>query len=150
MYQPWHKRHSLPPYCSWHETSNILPDNKVNANNNDQCPKKEHFNTSGGQIWQMDRAVYRTTSTREWRQEPLRSKQSPSPWGIVQLAIQNEACARKTMSNTHFKQSSKREMDWGLCSERYRWGQKPSSRRRGSEEAGAGRYSDRWTLRIDI
>ena len=54
MYQPWHKRRSLPAFCPYLVTSNIAPNYKVNANYNVHCSKDEHFATPVGQISEND------------------------------------------------------------------------------------------------
>jgi len=95
-----------------------LPNNKVNTNYNGQCSEKEHFVTSGGQIWLINKAVHPMTSSRESRQVQLGSRKSPSPWGIAQLAIQKEPCGWQTTRNSLLRQWTEREMDWGLCWER--------------------------------
>jgi len=131
MYQPWHKRRSVPPYYPYLATSSKSPNNKVNANYNSQWSRKGHFATSSGQIWQIDKAVHTTTSSSEWRQERLGSRKCPSLWGIVQHAIQKEACGQVTKRNAILMQWRERIMDRGLCWERNRWGKKASWRRRG-------------------
>jgi len=148
MYQPWHKRCSLPPYCPYLATSNISPNNKVNANYNGQCCEKELFTTTGGQPWHFNQAVHPTTSSNEWRQERLGSRESPNPWVFAQIVIQNEACGRETMTNPHLNQWRERKMDWRLCWERDRSGKKESWRRRGSDSARAGWYKESWQHRI--
>jgi len=46
MYEPWHKRLSLPPFGPYLATSNISPNIKVNKWFNAQCSEKEHFSSS--------------------------------------------------------------------------------------------------------
>jgi len=69
--------------------------------------------------------------------------------GIAQLAIQKEACGQETKKHKLLKQWREKQMDWWLCWERNRWGKKASWRRRGSDQAAAGRYRGSWKLRID-
>jgi len=61
-----------------------------------------------------------------------------------------EACGRETTRNALLTQWREREMDWGLCWERNRWGKKASWRRRGSGSARAGRYDACWDRAIDV
>jgi len=52
--------------------------------------------------------------------------------------------------NPRLKQWRKREMDWGLCWERNRWGKKVSWRCRGSSSARTGWYDACWNRAIDV
>jgi len=78
-----------------------------------------------------------------------RKQKESEPLGIAQLATQNKACGRETTWNALLKQWREREMDWGCCWERNRWGKKPSRRCRGSNQAGAGSHRGGWKHRID-
>jgi len=80
----------------------------------------------------------------------LGSRDSPTTWGIAQLEIQKEAWGGETTRNALLKQWREREMDWGLCWERNRWGKKPSWRHRGSGSARAGQYDACWNRAIDV
>jgi len=149
MYQPGHKRHSLHPYCPHLATSNISPNNKVNANYNGQGSEKGLFASSGGQIWQIDKEVYQTTSSSEWWQERLGGRQSLSPCSIVHLKIQRDDCGRETSRKALLKQWCQTEMVLGLCWERNCWGMKASGSHRGRSAARATRYEPCWNRRID-
>jgi hypothetical protein len=81
-----------------------LPNNTVNANYNGQCNEKELFTTSAGQLGQIDKAIYPTMSSCARRQQRLGGRKSPSPWRIVQLHIQQEACGGEHTRNTLLKQ----------------------------------------------
>jgi len=149
MYQPWHKSRSLPPYCQYLATSNILPNNKVSANYNGHCSEKDLFASSDLQIRQINNAVHPLTSSSEWRQERLGGRKSPSPWCNAQLEIQKEACGRETTRNALLKQWRECEIDWGLCWERNCCSKKASWRCRGSGPARAERYEACWNHGID-
>ena len=110
-YQPWYKRHSLPPYCPYLATSNISCNNKVNTHDNGQCSEKELLATAGWQIWQNNKPFHTTTSSGKWGQERLGSREPASPWGIMHHAIQKEACRRDAMRNSLLKQWSERQID---------------------------------------
>jgi len=84
------------------------------------------------------------TSSSEWTQERLGSRNSLSPAGIAQCAIKNDACGRDRSRNVLPKQWREREMECGLCWETNHWGKNASWRRRGSDQAGAGRYRSSW------
>jgi len=71
MYQPWHKRCSLPPYWPYLVISSISPNNKVNTNYNSQNSDKVLFATSGWQRWQINTTIHTTMSPSECRQVQL-------------------------------------------------------------------------------
>ena len=139
-YQPWHKRCSFPPCGPFLATSNISPNKEVNTRHNGQCSEKEPFASSGGQIWQIDKAFHPTTSSGESRQEWLGGRKGLSVGRIAQITIQKEACGRETTGNALFKQPRERDMDRGLCGARDRSGKTASSRCRDSDNARAGIY----------
>jgi len=149
MYQPWHKRHSLPPYCPYLERLNISPYNEVNTINNGQGSNKERITTSDGPLWLIHTVVHMTTSSSEWRQEQGRSHKSRSHRCMAQLAIQKEAYGPETMRNALLKQWRERGIDWGLCWETHPWGKKARWSRRVSNWGGAGRCADSWKRAID-
>jgi len=148
-YQPWHKGRSLPPYCPYLATSNISPNNNVNANYNGHCSEKDIFPTSAGQIRPLNNVVHPMMSLWEWRQKWLGGWTIRCHWGNAQRAIQKEGCSRQTTRNALPKQRGDREMDWGLCCETNHWGKKASWRCRGSSSATAARYEECWKLGID-
>jgi len=86
----------------------MSPNNKVNKNYNGQCSEQELITISRGQIWQIDKVIHTTTSSSECRQGRLGSKQSPSPWGIVQLAIEKKD-VREIPRETHFLSNEEKE-----------------------------------------
>ena len=139
----------MPPYCPCLATSNISPNNKVNTNFNGQCSEREQYATFGRHIWHIDPKVHTQTSSSKWRQQRLGSRQSLSPWGIAQLAIQEEASGLEMTRNTLLKQWREREMDRSLCWERNRCCKQAVWRCRGRDWVGEGRHGDSWECRID-
>ena len=55
----------------------------VNNKYNGQHYKKEAFSTSSRQIWQMDKAVHTTTSSRKWSEEGVGGREGSSPGSIA-------------------------------------------------------------------
>jgi len=77
------------------------------------------------QIWQIDQSFNMPTSSSDWRQRWSGGRQSPSPWGIAQLAIQNEVCSGQTSGNTISSNQEKEK-----CIEDYVEGEPAVARKR--------------------
>jgi hypothetical protein len=103
----------LPPYYPYLATINISPFNKVNTNYNGPGFKDERFITSSGQIDHINETLHPAMSSCQTRHEKLGCRNSPSPWGIVQLAIQTKACGRETTRITLLKQRRETAIDQG-------------------------------------
>ena len=110
----------------WCILCNISSINEVKTKYNGQCSEKEPFATTGRQLWEIDKVFLMTMSSSKYKQERLGSRTGPSPWSIVQLAIQIEACGTQTTKNSLLKQRSQGEMDRGLCGKRGRCGKEAS------------------------
>ena len=99
-YQPWHKRRSLPSYCPDLAISNILPNHKVNTNNNSQCSEKELFTTS---CWQIPRSTNRSTQHHHQANQGNRSLEGDQVWALGALrrlwSKQNLAVERRQETN---------------------------------------------------
>jgi len=148
-YQPWHQRHSLPPCGPYLATSNILRKNNVDTRYNGRCSESELFSAPGGQIQQIDQAIYTPTSTSEWRQVWLGGRKNQIVGSIAQLTIWKEAFGGEMLRNANFKQRRDGDMDQGLCGKRDLCGRTASSKRRDSNYATTGRYEKCWKGTID-
>jgi len=94
----------LPPCGPSLATFNISLNTKVNKRYNGEYSENEPFATSGWQIRQINKAIYMTTSSSEWRQEWLRGRKGPSVESIAQLMMQKEAFGREKTGNALLKQ----------------------------------------------
>jgi hypothetical protein len=67
---------------------------------------------------QIDKAFHTTMSSRECGQQTLGSRKIPSPWGIAQPVIKNDACRGETMRDTLLKEGRERAIDRAFRCER--------------------------------
>jgi hypothetical protein len=99
-----HIIHNLP-----HPTSR--PTTKSTKTTMVNAPKKNISPLSALSYGNFGKSVNPTTSSSESRQERLGGRENPSPWGILQLEMEKEACSGDAKRNAILKQSREREMD---------------------------------------
>ena len=132
--------------CMWSISCTIqhLAQQNVNTRYNSQCSETDLFSTSSWQLWQIDKALHSSMSSREWRQDKFGGRPGPSIGSNAQPTISKEACGAEHPRNALCMQQRDREMDRGLCGERTCGCKNASSRRRDNNDARAERYDYCW------
>ena len=120
MYEPWHKRHTSPPCGPYLAPCNISPNNKVNTRSNGQYSDNEQSSTSRGQMRQIDKSLYTSTSPSQWTAVRLGRRNGPIVGRIVQLTIQKEAFGEEQTGQARLKRWTESVMDRALFGERDR------------------------------
>jgi hypothetical protein len=120
MYEPWHKRHRSPPCGPCLASNNISPNNKVNTGYNGQYSDNEQSSTSGGQLRQIDKSLYTSTSPSQWTAVRLGGRTAPIVGSIVEHTIQKEAFGEEQKGQARHKLWTQSLMDRALFGERAR------------------------------
>jgi len=108
MYQPWHERCSLPPYCPYLATSNISPNNKVKANNHGQCSEK---NFSPLPVGRYGKSTKQSTQRRHQANEDksgLEAARVQALGALCSLGYKKKIAAEKRWE-THFLPNEENE-----------------------------------------
>jgi len=100
-------------------------------------------------IWQLENVIHSLTSSRNWRQKLLRSRQGPRQKSILHVTIQNKDYGGAKTINPQLVQWMESIINRELCVY-WNWsGKRDSWRSSDSNWASGGRYENCWKGRVD-